>query len=63
MIAYFSRAEPYDADAELVRCIQGKLQGFNRQEGEENKNSPSFVWTCHKDCLWIAMKVYRFDTI
>lgn len=39
----------------MVRAIRQQLSEFNRQE--MRAGSPRFVWTAHKDCLWIAMRL------
>lgn len=42
-------------DGKMVTVIQEKLIEFNEREQEYYPDSPRFQWSCHSQCLWIAI--------
>ena len=55
-MGYFSPREEPDYDALMVTMIRQKLAQLNDDETARS-GQPDFEWTCHKDCLWIAVKI------
>lgn len=54
----FSRREKDESlDGQLVEAIQHKLLEFNKAETEAYGGQARFRWTCHKECLWIALNL------
>ena len=43
----------------MIKCINRKLDSFNEREKRKNRNNPEFMWTTHKECLWIALRLLR----
>lgn len=58
-MVFFQKPDDYNSDTEMVKAIKTKLDELNSQEKERSGGNASFEWTCHKECLWICLKLYR----
>lgn len=46
-----------NADRDMVRAIKTILVELNGLEEVKSPDRPRYLWTCHKDCLWIAIEL------
>lgn len=59
LVTFFQKADDYNSDLEMIKAIKEKLVDLNKQESERSNNHPEFEWKCHKECLWICLKLMR----
>ncbi len=55
-VALAKRKEDQGIDNAIVGVVQGKLMEWNLGE-REGFGTGRFRWTCHRDCLWIAINI------